>query len=81
MNILSVSTLVSESLHENRLITLLCIPVYSLHMPIYGSNLSQYGKIRERIQAFFALCLASFLLARERGDVIVDCHFSLTFSI
>ena len=38
------------------LITIPYIPLYSLHMPIYGSNLSQYGKIQECIQAFFAPC-------------------------
>ena len=34
------------------------IPVYGLRMP-NGSYLSQYGEIRDRIQAFFALCLGS----------------------
>ena len=32
-------------------------PVYfriGLRMPMHGNNLSQYGKIRDRIQAFFA---------------------------
>ena len=33
------------------------IAVYGLRMPIYGSNLSQYGKIRQRIQAFFCAVL------------------------
>ena len=41
-------------LHEKRLNTILYIPVYGLRMPIYGNNLSQYGKIQDRIQAFFA---------------------------
>ena len=43
------------TLHEKRLNTILYIPVYGLRMPIYGNNLSQYGKIRDRIQVFFAL--------------------------
>ena len=42
-----------SSLHEKRLNTIPYILVYGLHVPIYGSNLSEYGKIRERIQAFF----------------------------
>ena len=45
------------SLREKRLNTIPYIPVYGLHMPIYGSNLSEYGKIRERIQALFMQCL------------------------
>ena len=45
----------TQTLHEKRLNTILYIPVYGLRMPIYGNNLSQYGKIRDRIQAFFAL--------------------------
>ena len=44
-----------ETLHEKRLNTILYIPVRGLRMPIYENNLSQYGKIRDRIQAFFAL--------------------------
>ena len=38
---------------EKRLSTIPYIPVYGLNMPIYGSNLSQHGKIRDRIQPFF----------------------------
>ena len=45
----------SNALHEKRLNTILYIPVYGLRMPIYGNNLSQYGKIQDCIQAFFAL--------------------------
>ena len=41
-------------LPENPLNTIPYFPVYGLRMSIYGSNLSQYGKIRDRIQAFFA---------------------------
>ena len=41
---------------EKRLNTIPYIPVYGHCMPLYGSNLSEYGNIRERIQAFFALC-------------------------
>ena len=41
---------------EKRLNTIPHFPVYGLRMPIYGSGLSQYGKIRDRIQAFFAQC-------------------------
>ena len=40
---------------KKHLNTILYNPVYGLRMPIYGNNLSQYGKIRDRIQAFFAL--------------------------
>ena len=43
-------------LPEKRLNTIPYFSVYGLRMPIYGSNLSQYGNIRDRIQAFFALC-------------------------
>ena len=47
-----VSSVVSSSLN--------CywLSVYGLGMPIYGSNLSVYGKIRKRIQAFFVLWLS-----------------------
>ena len=44
------------TLRENSLNTIPYIPVYGLRMPIYGNSLSEYGKIRDRIQAFFALC-------------------------
>ena len=44
-----------ETLAEKRLNTTPYFPVYGFRMPIYGSNLSQYGKIRDRIQAFFVL--------------------------
>ena len=43
------------SLREKRLNTT-PYTVYGLRMPIYGSNLSEYGKIRDRIQAFFTQC-------------------------
>ena len=46
------------SLHEKRLNTILYTPVYGLRMPIYGNNLSQYGKMQDRIQAFFAQILS-----------------------
>ena len=45
------------TLREKRLNTTPYIPVYGLRMPIYGSNLSEYGKIRDRIQAFFTQSL------------------------
>ena len=40
---------------EKRLNIITYFPAYGLRMPIYGSNLSQYGKIWDRIQAFFVL--------------------------
>ena len=40
---------------EKRLNTIPYIPVYGHCMPLYGSNLSEYGNIRDHIQAFFAL--------------------------
>ena len=42
------------------------IPVYGLFMPIYGSNLSKYGKIQERIQAMINRITLLFLLASSR---------------
>ena len=45
------------TLREKCLNTIPYIPVYGLHVPIYGGNLSEYGKIRERIQAFFTQCM------------------------
>ena len=41
------------------------IPVYGHCMPIYGSNLSQYCKMRECIQAFFALWYTTRLKETE----------------
>ena len=68
-----------DPLREKRPNTIPYIPVYSLHVPIYGSNLSEYGKLRERIQAFFTqwsepyLDLVRYLVRRvivHRNDII-----------
>ena len=56
-----VTFLLNSSLRENSLNTILYIPVYGLPMPIYGNNPSQYGKIRDRIQAFFCVVLYAML--------------------
>ena len=43
-------------------------PVYGFQMPIYGSYLSQYGKIRDRIQAFFCAVL---LYSKPKQDDMI----------
>ena len=70
-------------LTEKRLNTISYIPIYGLRMPIYRSNLTQYGRIREKYSVvFFTLCECLILennISYPAGKIAKNTHGGLYF--